>query len=122
LKHQLVAVVVPDEDTLVNWAKESAIAFDQDGSVGVDDDGKVSDWYKTLCQNAATNSKIMEELDAAATEGKLKGFEKVKKIYVEPRPFDAERGLLTPTFKTKRTELRIFYRKEIENMYNELEK
>ena len=38
----------------------------------------------------------MDELDAAAKEGGLKGFEKVKNIYVEPKPFDADRGLLTP--------------------------
>ena len=50
----------------------------------------------------------------------LKGFEKVKNIYVEPKPFDADRGLLTPTFKPKRKQLRIYYEKEIENMYAEL--
>ena len=51
----------------------------------------------------------------------LKGFEKVKNIYVEAKPFDADRGLLTPTFKPKRKELRIYYEKEIDTMYAALE-
>ena len=59
-------------------------------------DGNVTDWYKALCQADETKQKIMDELDAAAKEGGLKGFEKVKNIYVEPKPFDADRGLLTP--------------------------
>ena len=92
LKHQLVAVIVPDEDSLIPWAKESGIDFKQDGKVGVDDDGNVADWYKALCQTAETKQKIMAELDAAAKEGGLKGFEKVKNIYVEAKPFDADEG------------------------------
>ena len=122
LKHQLVAVIVPDQDTLIPWAKDSGIDFKQDGKVGVDEDGNVADWYKALCQNEETKQKIMEELDAAAKEGGLKGFEKVKNIYVEAKPFDADRGLLTPTFKPKRKQLRVYYEKEIESMYAELEK
>jgi len=51
LKHQLVAVIVPDQDTLVPWAKDSGIAFKEDGKAGVDEDGNVADWYKALCQN-----------------------------------------------------------------------
>ena len=121
LKHQLVAVIVPDADTLVPWAKEAGIDFKQDSKVGVDDDGNVADWYKALCQADETKQKIMDELDAAAKEGGLKGFEKVKNIYVEAKPFDAERGLLTPTFKPKRKQLRIYYEKEIESMYATLE-
>ena len=122
MKHQLVAVIVPDEDTLIPWAKESGIDFKQGGKVGVDDDGNVADWYKALCQADETKQKIMDELDAAAKEGGLKGFEKVKNIYVEAKPFDADRGLLTPTFKPKRKQLRVYYEKEIESMYAELEK
>lgn len=120
LKHQLVAVIVPDEDTLVPWAKESGIDFKQKGQ-GVDDDGNVADWYQALCQADETKQKIMDELDAAAKEGGLKGFEKVKNIYVEAKPFDADRGLLTPTFKPKRKQLRVYYEKEIESMYAALE-
>jgi long-chain acyl-CoA synthetase len=121
LKHQLVAVIVPDEDTLVAWAKESGIDFKQGSEVGVDDDGEVADWYHALCRAEETKQKIMDELDAAAKEGGLKGFEKVKNIYVEAKPFDADRGLLTPTFKPKRKELRIYYEKEIDTMYAVLE-
>ena len=71
--------------------QESGIDFKQGGKVGVDDDGNVADWYKALCQAGETKQKIMEELDAAAKEG-LKGFEKVKNIYVEAKPFDADEG------------------------------
>ena len=45
----------------------------------------------------------------------------MKNIYVEARPFDADRGLLTPTFKPKRNQLRVYYEKEIESMYAALE-
>jgi long-chain acyl-CoA synthetase len=39
----------------------------------------------------------------------LKGFEVVRAVHLEPVPFDAERDLLTPTYKKKRVPLLKYY-------------
>jgi long-subunit acyl-CoA synthetase (AMP-forming) len=50
----------------------------------------------------------------------LKGFEYVKKIYVESSPFDMERDLLTPTYKIKRPKMLKYYQNEIDALYKEI--
>ena len=55
---------------------------------------------------------LAEALEAAAVEAKLSGFEKID-VHVEPRPFDADRGLMTPTFKPKRKALQKHYQRRL---------
>ena len=49
---------------------------------------------------------------------KLKGFELIKALHLEPNAFAVEDDLLTPTFKLKRPQLQKKYQKIIDDMYS----
>ena len=86
-KSFLVAVVIPKEMKVGEWAKH----HHKKGT------------FAELCANDADLKKaIMESLTATAKEAKLKGFEIVKAIHVDADLFSVENDLLTPTFKSKR--------------------
>lgn len=41
----------------------------------------------------------------------------VKDIYIFPELFSVENGLLTPTFKNKRPQLRKFFKQQVQELY-----
>jgi long-chain acyl-CoA synthetase len=94
----LVAIVVPAMATIRGWVTEGASP-------------------ETVCQDASVKEKMMESLKATAKEGKLKGFEMVRAVYLEPQVFSVDNDLLTPTFKLKRPQLQKKYQVEIDAMY-----
>ncbi len=51
---------------------------------------------------------------------KLKGFELIKCLHLEPVPFTIEEELLTPTFKLKRPQLQKKYQAVIDGMYKQV--
>ncbi|KAL4444633.1 hypothetical protein ABPG77_002450 [Micractinium sp. CCAP 211/92] len=105
---QLVAVVVPVA------AKLRAIAA-QVGAKGSDEE---------LCRNEKVKKELLAQLTATGKEGKLKGFEMVRAIYIESPSnlFSVENDLLTPTFKLKRAPLQKRYQAEVDAMYAALKK
>ncbi|PSC74925.1 long chain acyl-synthetase 4-like [Micractinium conductrix] len=105
---QLVAVVVPVA------AKLQAVA----AHVGV------KGTPEELCHNDKVKKELLAQLTATAKEGKLKGFEQVRAIYLESpsNQFSVENELLTPTFKLKRAPLQKKYQPEIDAMYAALKK
>jgi long-chain acyl-CoA synthetase len=52
-------------------------------------------------------------------ESNLKSFELAKNIRLDHEPWSVENDLLTPTFKSKRPQLKKFYEKEINEMYGQ---
>ncbi|GAY39281.1 hypothetical protein CUMW_043160 [Citrus unshiu] len=103
----LVAIVNPNKDALERWAAENGVNGD----------------FKSLCENPKAKEFILGELSRVAKEKKLKGFEFIKAVHLEPVPFDIERDLLTPTYKKKRPQLLKHYQENfcaqdvIDNMY-----
>ncbi|KAI3493400.1 hypothetical protein L1887_41789 [Cichorium endivia] len=97
----LVAVVNPNKELLQQWAEEN----------GVDGD------FCGICENPKTNAYILGELTSIAKEKKLKGFEFVKAVHLDPVPFDMDRDLLTPTFKKKRAQFLKYYQNVVDGMY-----
>ncbi|GJY43654.1 long chain acyl-CoA synthetase 4-like protein, partial [Tanacetum coccineum] len=89
----LVAVVNPNKELLERWGSENGVAGD----------------FCTICENPKTNSYILGELTSIAKEKKLKGFEFVKAVHLDPAPFDMDRDLITPTFKKKRAQFLKYY-------------
>lgn len=45
---------------------------------------------------------------------------KVKNIYIHTEMFSIENGLLTPTLKAKRPELKEFFKEEIDQLYSSI--
>nr|XP_046263078.1 long-chain-fatty-acid--CoA ligase 1-like isoform X4 [Scatophagus argus] len=98
----LVAVVVPDPDFLSGWAKRT---LGLEGS------------YQELCGKSEVKAAILEDMVRLGKEGGLKSFEQVKAIYIHTELFAVENGLLTPTLKAKRNEMRQHFRSQIDELY-----
>ncbi|XP_020744653.1 long-chain-fatty-acid--CoA ligase 1 isoform X1 [Odocoileus virginianus] len=98
----LIAIVVPDVETLGAWAKKRGIV----GS------------FEELCRNKDVKKAILEDLVRLGKESGLKPFEQVKGICLHPELFSIDNGLLTPTMKAKRPELRNYFRSQIDELYS----
>lgn len=105
LQASLVAVVVPDPDFLSNWAKRTL------GLTGT---------YPDLCSKKEVKAAILEDMVRLGKEGGLKSFEQVKAIHIHTEQFSIENGLLTPTMKAKRNELRQHFRDQIDQLYAQI--
>ncbi|KAM5310832.1 long-chain-fatty-acid--CoA ligase 1 isoform 1-T3 [Glossophaga mutica] len=98
----LVAIVVPDIETLGRWARKRGL----EGS------------FEELCRNKDVKKAVLEDLLRIGKESGLKTFEQVKGIYLHTELFSVENGLLTPTMKAKRPELRNYFRSQIDELYS----
>ncbi|XP_072191593.1 long-chain-fatty-acid--CoA ligase 1 [Excalfactoria chinensis] len=97
----LVGVVVPDPEAFCKWAKKKGF----EGS------------YEKLCKNKEVKKHILEDMLRVGKESGLKSFEQVKDIIVHMEMFSIENGLLTPTLKAKRPELRKYFQSQIDELY-----
>uniref|UniRef100_A0A8C1JVJ4 Arachidonate--CoA ligase n=1 Tax=Cyprinus carpio TaxID=7962 RepID=A0A8C1JVJ4_CYPCA len=100
----LVAIIVPDPDFLPGWAKKRGI----EGS------------YEKLCKNKEVKKAILEDIVKLGKESGLKSFEQVKDIALHTEMFSIQNGLLTPTLKAKRADLRDCFRKLIDELYSNI--
>ncbi|KAG8453693.1 hypothetical protein GDO86_000359 [Hymenochirus boettgeri] len=97
----LVGIVIPDPDNAVNWAKKR----------------KITGSYKELCKSKDFKNAVLEDLLKLGKEAGLKTFEQVKDIALCPEMLSVENGLLTPTLKAKRPELRKYFKTQIDELY-----
>ncbi|KAK1320622.1 Long chain acyl-CoA synthetase 4 [Acorus calamus] len=97
----LVAIVNPNQAALQRWAEENGESGD----------------FTSMCENPKAKAYILGELTKIAKEKKLKGFEVIKAVHLDPLPFDMERDLLTPTYKKKRPQLLKYYQSIIDGLY-----
>eukprot|EP00762_Andalucia_godoyi_P006006 ANDGO_00058.mRNA.1 Fatty acyl-CoA synthetase B len=72
------------------------------------------------CRDPSVQSAVFDDLMAAAKGAKLLGFEIPKKMYLEPRAWSVDEGLITPTLKLVRPKLRKHYAVQIGQMYSEV--
>uniref|UniRef100_A0A4X2KA81 Long-chain-fatty-acid--CoA ligase n=1 Tax=Vombatus ursinus TaxID=29139 RepID=A0A4X2KA81_VOMUR len=98
----LVGIVVPDPEVMPSWAKKRGF----DGT------------YAELCQDKELKQAIMDDMVRLGKESGLHSFEQVKAIYIHSDMFSVQNGLLTPTLKAKRRELRDYFKKQIEELYS----
>ncbi|WOL02121.1 long chain acyl-CoA synthetase 4 [Canna indica] len=97
----LVAVINPSKQALEHWAEENGVTGD----------------FTALCENPKAKEYMLGELTKIAKAKKLKGFEFIKSVHLDPVPFDMERDLLTPTYKKKRPQLLKYYKSVIDGLY-----
>uniref|UniRef100_A0A8D1K878 long-chain-fatty-acid--CoA ligase n=1 Tax=Sus scrofa TaxID=9823 RepID=A0A8D1K878_PIG len=102
LKAFLVGIVVPDPEVMPSWAQKRGI----EGT------------YAELCANKELKKAILEDMVRLGKESGLHSFEQVKAIYIHSDMFSVQNGLLTPTLKAKRPELREYFKKQIEELYS----
>lgn len=105
LRSSLVAVVVPDADTLPSFAAKLGVK----GS------------FEELCQNQAVKEAILQDMQKLGKESGLKSFEQVKSIFLHSEPFSIENGLLTPTLKAKRGDLSKYFETQINSLYKTIQ-
>ncbi|XP_061366195.1 long chain acyl-CoA synthetase 1-like [Gastrolobium bilobum] len=103
-KSVLVAVVVPNEEITKKWAYSN---------------GHMAP-FSNLCSLDQLKKYVLSELKLTAERNKLKGFEHIKGVILEPRPFDMERDLVTATMKKKRNNMLKYYQVEIDELYRSL--
>ncbi|KAF6993580.1 hypothetical protein CFC21_010454 [Triticum aestivum] len=104
-KSMLVAVVNPHEENTMKWA----------GSNGY----KGS--FSEICKSEGLKEHVLKELAAAAQKNKLRGFEYIQGVVLDPVPFDIERDLVTATMKKRRNYMLKYYQPEIDKVYKALE-
>ncbi|XP_073346379.1 long-chain-fatty-acid--CoA ligase 5 [Pagrus major] len=101
LQSCLVAIVVPDPEVLPGLAKTLSCQ----GSI------------EELCKNTEVKKAILSDMTKLGKEAGLKSFEQVKDVYLHPEQFTIENGLLTPTLKAKRAELKTLFQPQIDKLY-----
>ncbi|XP_059676850.1 long-chain-fatty-acid--CoA ligase 5 isoform X2 [Gavia stellata] len=105
LRSFLIGIVVPDPETLPEFAAKLGIK----GS------------YEDVCKNPVMKKAILEDMVRLGKEAGLKSFEQVKDLYIHTEMFSVENGLLTPTLKAKRAELVKVFQKQIEALYSSMQ-
>mmetsp|Transcript_16852 Transcript_16852/g.42513 ORF Transcript_16852/g.42513 Transcript_16852/m.42513 type:complete len:811 (-) Transcript_16852:294-2726(-) len=112
LEYCTVAIVVPDKDTIMPYAKSKGI------------NGSLQD----VCKSEAIKSFIYADMKLLATEAGVKGYEMPKDICLEGevnglgQGFNIDNDCLTPTLKMRRPQLQKRYQAKIDAMYAGLKK
>lgn len=101
LQSYLVAIIVPDKDFTMKWAKRQNI------------EGEFADVIKT----DEFKKYIDNEIQNKKKEHKFNGLEVPKNIHYTTDEFTIENDLLTPTMKLKRNEAKKEYFAQIKQMY-----
>ena len=108
LQNCLVAIIVPDEEPVRHWLKEN------------NHDRLAQASFSEICKSDNLKQAILADIKKVSKAGSLNSLEMVKAIHLDSEPFSVENGLLTPTFKMKRKQMKDKYEKEIEAMYASL--
>jgi len=103
LENYLVGIFSLDPDHLEKWCKQA---------------GKDSAQVKADLNSEATlKEEIAASLDELVKKNKLNSLEKVKRFHLTTLPFTVEDGILTPSFKLRRHNAKIFFQSQLEAMY-----
>jgi long-chain acyl-CoA synthetase len=100
----LVALVVPSQEALTQFATEHGIPADD---------------YAALLPRDETHKLIAGEIEAV--NGASPSYEQIRGFDILPEPFTLENGLLTPTLKPRRGRISMMYEGLIGRLYDRIE-
>ncbi|KAM7425210.1 Long-chain-fatty-acid--CoA ligase 6 [Porites harrisoni] len=106
LKSYVVAIIIPDQETLEPWARSK----------------KIPGNFADLCENEEVKKAIFDDIILKGKEAKLNSFEQVKAIHIHNELFSIENGFLTPTFKTKRPVVQKAFEGKFQELNAEVDK
>ncbi|CEG40512.1 longchainfattyacid ligase [Plasmopara halstedii] len=104
LQSFLVGILVPDPEVAEAWANERNLSGSDASSAKV-------------INNPEFQKAVLVDMARVAKQANLRGFELVKKVHFHHDPFSLEQGLITPTFKLKRPQLKAFFEQQIAELY-----
>ncbi|XP_051533344.1 long-chain-fatty-acid--CoA ligase 6-like [Myxocyprinus asiaticus] len=104
LQSCLVGIVVPDPEVFPSWAQKKGFG----GCFG------------ELCDKKEVKKAILDDMVRLGKASGLHSFEQVKDIHIHKEMFSIQNGLLTPTLKAKRPELKEYFKTEIEQLYSNI--
>lgn len=97
-----VGIIVPERKPVEDLAKNL---------------GVFSEWDE-ICRHEGVKKVILDDIRKIGNEAKLNGIEQVKKIYLHPEMLTPDSGLLTPTFKIKRYDMKVHFAQVIKGLYS----
>ncbi len=97
---QNVALVVPDRETVVPWARDNGLDHSD---------------FEQLCTSDQLRELLQKELRSYSQT--FKNYEKIRNFLVIPDEFTPESGLLTPTLKYRRRAIEDRFAGEIDSLY-----
>jgi long-chain acyl-CoA synthetase len=107
LENFVVAILIPKKDACVEY-------FHKQGKQDVTLTN-VHEYFG----DEGLKSDILKDLEVLGRSRDFKGFEVIKKVHLIDEPFSLENGLMTPTMKVKRHEVKNKYLAEIKQMYGQ---
>eukprot|EP01130_Rhizamoeba_saxonica_P000819 TRINITY_DN10727_c0_g1_i1.p1 TRINITY_DN10727_c0_g1~~TRINITY_DN10727_c0_g1_i1.p1 ORF type:complete len:652 (-),score=177.93 TRINITY_DN10727_c0_g1_i1:24-1979(-) len=105
LKSRLIAIVSPDPDVVIPWAKSQGIEA-----------SSLSDFV----DNEQLKDLIMEDLAVVGTHADVTGLERISDIFITDTEWTVN-NLLTPTQKKKRPHFKNLYLQQIEDLYQNID-
>lgn len=109
----IVAIIVPDKNEIKKFLISNNILIITDG-----DDSKNNEEVLKFYDNENLLDEILKDLDKTGRSNGLKGFEIAKQVYLSRDEFTVDNGLITPTLKLRRVELRKKFKTQVEELYS----
>merc|ERR1712013_364281 len=106
LKTHVIAVVVPRQAAIQEWAERRHIP---------------SHSFTALCNNKELKRFLMEDIAKMSQEAGLAYYEEVKDIYLHPNLFSVQNGLLSTSGKLMRQKLVKYFKPQLEDLYKNLD-
>ncbi|RUO96781.1 hypothetical protein BC936DRAFT_141465, partial [Jimgerdemannia flammicorona] len=106
LQSTIVAVIHPDKDALQKWAAKQPELADKS--------------FSELVRDPTVRKHVLGTITSFGKVNDLKGFENIKAVYLTEEEFSIENDMLTPTFKLKRDIAKKHFKKQIDEMYAEI--
>ena len=104
LQSYLVAMIVPEKDYVMKWAKGEPELKDMS--------------YEAICRSEVLHEAIQDDLRRLYAASGLRGFERIEKFTIDSEGWSVDNGMLTPTFKLVRKQLQKHYQEAINGLYS----